>query len=153
MMSVRPERRDKKENGHACAKEGTCLVIILLVLKKQIDDHAGHIGEPQQIGNYEHLAEGYVVVQTDMDDLIILYIRLFQPCKPYQIDNHIQQNRYGVFIFMIKIFHSFRHCNSSLPWFFLFNNLSIALKNEIAMPFLAFYAILKKTFRFGVMDG
>ena len=128
-MSVRPERGDKKEDGHARAKEGTCLVIILLVLKKQIDDHAGHIGEPQQIGNYEHLAEGYVVVQTDVNDLIIFNIRLFQPCKLYQINDHIQQNRYGVFIFIIKFFNSFRHCKSSLPWFYLFNNLSIASKN------------------------
>ena len=115
MVSVRPEGGDKKENSHACAKEGTCFVIILLVLKKQIDDHDGYIGEPQQIGNYEHFTEGYVVVQTDVNDLIILNIRLFQPCKPYQINDHIQQNRYGVFIFIIKFFNSFRHCKSSLP--------------------------------------
>ena len=82
MVSVRPECGNKKEYGHTSAKESTRLVIILLVLKEQINYYAGHIDEPQQVGNYEYLAEGYVVVQTDVDDLIILYICFFQPCKP-----------------------------------------------------------------------
>lgn len=63
IMSVGPERADNQENGHSGKQESADPEIVIFIFKKEIENRHRHIGEPQQVGDDEDLAERDQVIR------------------------------------------------------------------------------------------
>ncbi len=100
-MAVWPERADDQKDCHSGKQESASPEIVVLVLEEEIEDNYRHIGEPQQIGDDEHLAEGDIVVRLYMNQVKAVCNIQLNPGKPLHINKPIEQKRQRMPIFII----------------------------------------------------
>lgn len=84
----------KEEDGH--------LLEDLPVLMVKIHPENQYIGEPEQVGNDEIFAEGNIVIQSHMDDMIPVRDVLLQKPEPEKVDPSAQNCKESFFILFIK---------------------------------------------------
>ena len=92
-MAVGPERRDKKEYCHPGKQESAGPEIVILIPEEKVHHHRGHIGEPEQIRDDEHLTERNVVVKGYVDDPVVARNGALEVTEPCQIYNTVDDQR------------------------------------------------------------
>jgi hypothetical protein len=81
---------DNKANGHTCKKVGAHPVIILPVLKKEIQDEPAHIKKPEVIRDNKILIKRNEIIGPSVYNMIIRGYGFFQIHKPRQINKCIR---------------------------------------------------------------
>jgi len=97
-MSVGVKGGYDKKQSHTNIEEYCIPVEIVSVLKEQPDKDSRDIYKPQEIGYDKIFTKRYQVVQRKMDHMVGQVRPAFQPEKPGQVDDKIQNRpRVGIF--------------------------------------------------------
>lgn len=94
IRAVREDRADDQADGHAAEQEGAEAVEIIPVLKHEVQDGDGDIGEPQHVRDDEILAERDLIIERRMHDMEadLMIDRLLEVAEPGNVDQRIGQD-------------------------------------------------------------
>lgn len=101
LVAVWVQIRNGQEDRHPHAQVLDIRVVFLLIFveKYKIDQRSGQKWEPQHIRHDEIFAEGDMVIDERMDDVVVMLDIFFQITECGHVENAIQQDDASMFIF------------------------------------------------------
>ena len=92
LNTVVPQGADNEKNGHAADHENAHPVKFLSGVKKFIDKNSGNKQKPRKIRDDKVFAEGDLIVEGNMQNMVIGGDCFFKPEKPWNIDQGVGKN-------------------------------------------------------------
>ena len=106
VMSIRPECGNYKKDGHSRKKKDACSAIFTLIFEKAVKHCHRNISKPQKVRDHKRFAKRNEIINPNMDNRLGMGDSSFKKSKPKAINKGINNKRYGMLIFFIKIFHN-----------------------------------------------
>ena len=101
LVAVRVQIRNGQKDRHPHAQILDIRVILLLIFieKYKVDQCSGQKWEPQHIRHDEKFAEGDMIIDERMDDVIVMLDIFFQIAECGHVENAIEYDDASMFIF------------------------------------------------------